>query len=59
MPFKAVIQLKDQQLNVEGGRFPLAAGMQLSAEIIEDRRTVLEYLLSPVQRVFNAAARER
>ena len=59
MPFKAVIQLKDQQLNVRGGRFPLAAGMQLSAEIIEDRRTVLEYLLSPVQRVMSEAGRER
>jgi HlyD family secretion protein len=59
MPFKAVIQLKDQQLSVGGGRFPLAAGMQLSAEIIEDRRTVLEYLLSPVQRIVSEAGRER
>jgi HlyD family secretion protein len=59
MPFKAVIQLKGQQLNVGGGKFPLAAGMQLSAEIIEDRRTVLEYLLSPVQRVVSEAGRER
>jgi len=59
MPFKAVIQLKDQQLKLGGGRFPLAAGMQLSAEIIEDRRTVLEYLLSPVQRVTSEAGRER
>ena len=40
-----------------GGRLPLAAGMQLSAEIIEDRRTVLEYLLSPVQRVLSEARR--
>jgi hypothetical protein len=51
MPIKAVIQLRDQQLRVGGGEFPLAAGMQLIAETIEDRRTVLEYLLSPVQRV--------
>jgi len=40
-------------------KFPLAAGMQLTAEIIEGRRTVLEYLLSPVQRVLGEAGRER
>ena len=59
MPFKAVIQLKEQQLKVGEGTFPLAAGMQLSAEIIEDQRTVLAYLLSPVQRVVSEAGRER
>jgi HlyD family secretion protein len=59
MPFKAIIRLKDQQLRLGEGQFPLAAGMQLSAEIIEDRRTVLEYLLSPLQRVVSEAGRER
>jgi hemolysin D len=38
---------------------PLAAGMQLSAEIIQGRRTVLEYLLSPLQRIADEAGRER
>jgi HlyD family secretion protein len=33
--------------------------MQVSAEIMQGERTVLEYLLSPVQRVANEAARER
>jgi hypothetical protein len=32
--------------------------MQLTVEIIEDRRTVPEYLLSPVQRVVSEAGRE-
>ena len=58
MPLKAVIQLRNQQLRVDGGVFPLAAGMQPSAEMIEDRRTALEYLLSPVQRVVSGG-RER
>jgi hypothetical protein len=37
---------------------PLTAGMQLSAEILQGR-SVIEYLLSPVQQVFSEAATER
>jgi HlyD family secretion protein len=33
--------------------------MQVQAEIKLGRRTVLEYLLSPVQRAWQEAARER
>jgi hypothetical protein len=33
--------------------------MQVSAEIVQGKRTVLEYLLSPVQRVASEAAMER
>jgi HlyD family secretion protein len=33
--------------------------MQVSAEIHLGRRTVLEYLLSPVTKAFQEAARER
>jgi hemolysin D len=40
-------------------RLPLSAGMQVSAEIVQGRRTVLEYLLSQVQRVVSEAAMER
>jgi hemolysin D len=40
-------------------RLPLSVGMQVSAEIVQGRRTVLEYLLSPVQRVVSEAAMER
>jgi hemolysin D len=59
MSFKAVIELKDQTLVANGDRYPLAAGMQLAAEIVEGKRTVLQYLLSPVQRVASEAGRER
>ena len=59
MSFKAVIELKEQVLNTNGVRYPLAAGMQLGAEIVEGKRTVLQYLLSPVQRVTDEAGRER
>lgn len=43
----------------DGRRLPVAAGMQVSAEIHLGRRTVLEYLLSPVQKAWHEAARER
>jgi HlyD family secretion protein len=59
MSFKAVIDLNDQALKANGTHYPLAAGMQLAAEIVEGKRTVLQYLLSPVQRVTNEAGRER
>jgi multidrug efflux pump subunit AcrA (membrane-fusion protein) len=56
---RRVSPIRDLQLIVGGDSLPLAAGMQLMAEVIEDRRTVLEYLLSPVQRVVSEAGRER
>ena len=59
MTFKATIELKHQSLMVNESPLPLAAGMQLSAEIVEGRRTVLQYLLSPVQRVVSEAGMER
>jgi hemolysin D len=55
LTFKALIELKEQRLQ----HLPLAAGMEVSAEIVEGKRTVLEYLLSPVQRVASEAAGER
>jgi hemolysin D len=57
--YKAVIELKDQQLKTNAASFPLAAGMQLNAEIVEGKRTVMEYLLSPVQRIRSEAGMER
>ncbi len=59
LAFKAMVKLPAQTLRRGGATFPLAAGMQLSAEIVEGRRTVLEYLLSPVQRVASEAGMER
>ncbi len=59
LTFKALVQLDDQQLKAGTLTLPLAAGMQLSAEIVQGKRTVLEYLLSPVQRVVSEAGMER
>lgn len=59
LTFKALVELKDQELKLDELVLPLAAGMQLTAEIVQGKRTVLEYLLSPVQRVASEAGMER
>jgi hypothetical protein len=57
--FKALVELGTQELEANGLKLPLVAGMQVSAEINQGARTVLDYLVSPVQRVASEAAMER
>jgi HlyD family secretion protein len=57
--FKALVELQEQKLSSGVIKLPLTAGMQVSVEIVQGRRTILEYLLSPVQRVISSAAMER
>ncbi|CAN5447438.1 HlyD family type I secretion periplasmic adaptor subunit [soil metagenome] len=58
--YKARIKLDTQILkDPQGNRLQLAPGMQAVAEINQGKRTVLEYLLSPVQKAASEAARER
>ena len=58
--YKALIELAEQGLRLPNGRrLDIAPGMALTAEIHQGRRTVMEYLLSPVQRVAMEAGRER
>jgi hemolysin D len=58
--YKARVQLDSQLLNdPQGNTLPLAPGMQVVAEINQGKRTVLEYLLSPVQKAVQEAGRER
>lgn len=59
LAFRTLIDLKEQHLQSDGRRYELAPGMQVVAEIHLGERTVLEYLLSPVQRAFHEAGRER
>ena len=59
LAFRALVELKSQALESGGRRYALAPGMQVVAEIHLGERTVLEYLLSPVQKAFHEAARER
>ena len=57
--YKALVTLKTMQLSMHGERFALSAGMQANAEILLGTRSVMEYLLSPVQKAWHEAGRER
>ncbi|MDO9053113.1 MAG: HlyD family type I secretion periplasmic adaptor subunit [Gallionella sp.] len=57
--YRALIDLKAQELVADGVRHSLTPGMQVTAEIHLGTRTILEYLLSPVSGAFHEAARER
>ena len=61
LTYRALVKLDSQQLTGYGSGAPLAlnAGMAVVVEIHQGRRTVMEYLLSPVLRVRAEAARER
>jgi HlyD family secretion protein len=45
--------------SIDGQQRSLTAGMQATAEINLGSRSVLEYLLSPLQRIAHEAGRER
>jgi hemolysin D len=57
--YKALVALKSQQITADGESFKLLPGMQVIAEIRQGRRTVLEYLLSPLKKTVHDSARER
>lgn len=57
--YRALVQLSADSVTRDGRRHVLAPGMQVSAEVNLGTRSVIEYLLSPVQRVGQEAARER
>ncbi len=61
--YKAIVALDTQFIESLNGnaaqRKGLESGMQVVAEIHQGRRTIMEYLLSPVQKVANEARRER
>jgi hemolysin D len=58
--YKARIELDQQHLKSPSGQtLPVGAGMQIVSEIHQGRRTVLEYLLSPVSKAVQEAGREK
>jgi HlyD family secretion protein len=57
--YRTLVSLKTPYLEADGKRYALAPGMQVTAEINLGTRTVLEYVLSPVQRTLHEAGRER
>jgi HlyD family secretion protein len=57
--YKALVVLASSTLEMDAVKYPLAVGMQTTAEILLGERTVAEYLLSPVQKAWHEAGRER
>jgi len=57
--FPAHVKLNKQTIDVEGKTMPVTPGLNLTAEIKTGRRTVLDYLLSPIQKTIDESAGER
>ncbi|MEO8145251.1 MAG: HlyD family type I secretion periplasmic adaptor subunit [Betaproteobacteria bacterium] len=57
--YRAQLEPVSQELRLGEARHALLPGMQLTAEIKLAERSVLEYLLSPVQKIAAEAGRER
>ena len=57
--YRALISLNNEYLESQGQRLRLMPGMLVNAEIHLGTRSVIEYLLSPVQKVAHEAGRER
>ena len=57
--YRAIINLGSGHLEGQGRHLRLVPGMQVNAEIHRGTRSVLEYLLSPVEKVAYGAGRER
>ena len=56
--FRTLVVLDSPYLERDGKKFQVTAGMVVSAEVNLGSRTVMEYLLSPVQKVTHEAGRE-
>lgn len=60
LSYRALITMEQQSLKAPSGEaLELQPGMLVTAEIHQGQRTVLEYLLSPVQKTVAESARER
>jgi hemolysin D len=59
LAYRALVELNAEEVVADGARYRLAPGMQVAGEIHLGTRSVLEYVLSPVQKAFHEAGRER
>ncbi len=59
LSYRALIALYASQLEAQGLRYKLTPGMQVAAEVNLGTRSVIEYLLSPIQKTLHEAGRER
>lgn len=57
--YPATLTLSQKDMLIDGKRVPLSPGMNITAEIKTGQRRIIEFLLSPVQRVGSESMRER
>ncbi len=57
--YRAEIALERDHMGTEPGRHRILPGMTVQADILTGKKTVLDYVLKPVYRGFEAAFRER
>lgn len=57
--FRTLVMLDSSYLRRDGKQFRVSVGMLVSAEVNLGSRTVIEYLLSPMQKVTHEAGWER
>ena len=57
--FRTLVALDSPYLERDGKQFRVSVGILVSAEVKLGSRTVMEYLLSPVQKTVLEAGRER
>ena len=57
--FATTITMDKNQLTVDGKQINLMAGMAVSAEIKTGKRSVMDYLLSPLKTTIDESMRER
>ena len=57
--FKGLVELERNSLDHNGKRFPITAGMAVSASVTTGSKSVMQYILKPVVRSFDRAFSER
>jgi hemolysin D len=57
--YPAILKLSEIEMNIDGKRIRLTPGMNVTAEIKTGQRSVIEYLLSPIQKAGTESLKER
>ncbi|MDZ7920674.1 HlyD family type I secretion periplasmic adaptor subunit [Rhodoferax sp.] len=57
--YPAILTLNKKDMLVDGKQIPISPGMNITAEIKTGKRRIIEFLLSPVQRMSGESLRER
>lgn len=57
--YPAILTLEKKDMLIDGKQIPISPGMNITAEIKTGKRRIIEFLLSPVQKMGNESLRER